>query len=70
MKKQRGSNRRPCAYVRCKKPYSPVVDNQKFHVDYCRIIAFYLRKIEGPEGEQVRWEKEVRKIVARQEVES
>lgn len=59
---------RPCAYVKCKKPYPPGTDNQKFHSDECRMMAFYLRKIEGPDGEQAAWEKEVRKIVARQEI--
>ena len=67
--KNRGNGaKRPCAYVKCKKLYPPSVDNQKFHVDECRVMAFYLRKIEGVEGEQVGWEREVRKIVARQEL--
>lgn len=60
---------RPCAYVKCKKFYPPTTENQKFHIRECQMTAFYLRKIEGPKGEQIRWEREVRRIAARVELE-
>lgn len=64
------AQKRPCAYVKCKIFYSPTAENQKFHLDQCRILAFYLRKIEGWGEEQKQWEAEIRKIVARQEIEA
>ena len=60
---------RPCAYSSCKTSFSPQVENQKYHQDNCRMLAFYLRKVGGPVGETQRaWEEEIRKIVARQEI--